>query len=95
MKTMRKITQLKIAETFVPSSDEDDIPIVQTMRAEVCPPHKHIPKSERAVGQPVAKQFESGLFVGKEDGACTISYTRTETVKTWMTLSTKTLCSCT
>jgi hypothetical protein len=58
-------TQLNIAETYVPSSDEDDVPIVETLRAEVCPPHKHIPKDERAVGQPVAKQFEAGLFVGK------------------------------
>jgi hypothetical protein len=58
-------TQLNIAEIFVPSSDEEDVPIVQTLRAAVCPPHKHIPKDERAVGQPVAKQFEAGLFVGK------------------------------
>ncbi len=38
---------------------------MRTLRAEVCPPHKHIPKDERAVGQPVAKQFEAGMFVGK------------------------------
>jgi hypothetical protein len=49
---------------------------VQTLRAEVCPPHKSIPKDDRALGQKVAKNFEAGLFQGqvasiekKEDGA--------------------------
>jgi hypothetical protein len=58
-------TQVNIAEIYVPSSDEDDVPIVQTLRAEVCPPHKSIPKDDRAVGQKVAKNFDAGLFQGK------------------------------
>jgi hypothetical protein len=55
-------TQLQIGEIYVPSEDEDNVPIVQTLRADVCPPHKLIPKGERAVGQTVAKQFQTGLF---------------------------------
>jgi len=57
-------TQLQIAEIYVPSTDEDDVPIVQTLRAEVCPPHKIIPKDDRALGQKVAKNFDAGLFEG-------------------------------
>ncbi len=58
-------TQLNIAEIYVPSSDEDNVPIVQTIRAQVCPPHKRIPKDKYAVGQLVAKRFDAGLFQGK------------------------------
>jgi hypothetical protein len=41
------------------------VPIVQTIRAQVCPPHKRIPKDKNAVGQIVCKRFEAGLFQGK------------------------------
>jgi hypothetical protein len=58
-------TQLNKAEIYVPSSGEDDVLIVQTLRGEVCPPHKSIPKDDRAVAQKVAKNFEAGLFRGQ------------------------------
>ncbi len=56
-------TQLKIGEIYVPSEDEDNVSIVQTLRADVFPPHKLIPKGERAVGQTVAKQFQTDGFI--------------------------------